>query len=521
VALLVGDLLTAAALARPVGVAATLGEREVTFGRLRADANRTANAMAGLGVTTGDVVGWWADPALRTIEGFAAAAALGAPFVSLNPGFGPEEAATALTDLAPRVLVADRAHAEAAAVVCETLASELVVTGGDGGGATARRGSLPGSDLDDCTKRASPEPSAPTHPFGDAHPQIVYLTSGTTGRPKGVVVSHRASWLRSFPGASTFARTLEGDGGILASFGLFHYGGWHFVLEAWHHRCPIHLADRFDGPTLTGVATRRRPSAMYCIPAVWARVLETPQPDDALSSLCRADTGTSATPLALLRELRRRVPRATTSVLYGSSEGGHITTLGHDDLERNPGSVGRVAPPGVLRIAEDGEILYRSETLMSGYWNRPEETAEALAGGWYHTGDLGRLDEEGYLTIVGRCREVIRTGGETVTPGEVEAALTGLPGIAEAAVVGIHDAKWGEVVCAVVVPAGPSAPPDLAAVRDQLARGPAALASHKHPRRVIAVEAIPRTAATGQIQRALLREQIAVTLERSTAPSDT
>src|SRR6201993_413743 len=105
--------------------------------------------------------------------------------------------------------------------------------------------------------------------FSDDDPHVIYLTSGTTGQPKGVVVSHRASWLRSFPGGSTFAAGLRGDGGILVSFPLFHYGGWHYVLEAWHHRCAFHVCRRFDGPSLVSAAARWEPTAMYCIPAVW------------------------------------------------------------------------------------------------------------------------------------------------------------------------------------------------------------------------------------------------------------
>ncbi len=273
-----------------------------------------------------------------------------------------------------------------------------------------------------------------------------------------MVVSQRASWLRSFPGGSTFAVGLRGPGGILASFPLFHYGGWHYVLEAWHHRCCLHLTDRFDGPSLVAVAQRHRPTGMYCIPAVWARVLETSPSGPALASVRHADTGTSAAPIELLERLRARMPQATTSVLYGSSEGGHHTTLADWDISRKPGSVGRVAPPGVIRCQPDGEVLYRSPTLMRGYFERPDETAAALAGGWYHTGDLGVMDDEGYLHITGRARELIRTGGESVAPPEVEAALAGYPGVQDLAVIGVPDDDWGEVVCAVVVTAAGRAP---------------------------------------------------------------
>jgi acyl-CoA synthetase (AMP-forming)/AMP-acid ligase II len=144
---------------------------------------------------------------------------------------------------------------------------------------------------------------------------------------------------------------------------------------------------------------------------------------------------------------------------------------------------------------------------MRGYFERPDETAAALAGGWYHTGDLGVMDDEGYLHITGRARELIRTGGESVAPPEVEAALAGYPGVQDLAVIGVPDDDWGEVVCAVVVTAAGRAPPSVTALRDHIG---AALAPYKHPRRVEAVADIPRTAATGQVQRTLLRERLAI-----------
>ena len=147
-----------------------------------------------------------------------------------------------------------------------------------------------------------------------------------------------------------------------------------------------------------------------------------------------------------------------------------------------------------------------SEFLMDGYFEQPDATASALRDGWYHTGDLGVLDDEGYLSIVGRARDVLRTGGETVAPGEVEAALATYPGIAEVAVVGIPDPQWGEIVCAVVVArAGHEGALDLDALR---AHCTDRLAAFKHPRRLELVDALPRTAATGQIQRTLLVERI-------------
>jgi acyl-CoA synthetase (AMP-forming)/AMP-acid ligase II len=142
---------------------------------------------------------------------------------------------------------------------------------------------------------------------------------------------------------------------------------------------------------------------------------------------------------------------------------------------------------------------------MTGYFERAEETATALEGGWYHTGDLGVMDDEGYLYVTGRAREVIRTGGETVAPPEVEAALAGFEGIVDAAVIGLPDDRWGEIVCAVVVTSPDVPAPTVAELRSHIGD---ALAGYKHPRKVVRLQAIPRTSATGQVQRTLLRDEV-------------
>jgi acyl-CoA synthetase (AMP-forming)/AMP-acid ligase II len=159
-----------------------------------------------------------------------------------------------------------------------------------------------------------------------------------------------------------------------------------------------------------------------------------------------------------------------------------------------------------LRLSATGEVCVTSEYLMDGYFEQADATADALRDGWYRTGDLGALDDEGYLSIVGRARDVLRTGGETVAPLEVEDALRDHPAIAEVVVVGIPDAEWGEIVCAVVVATpGRASEIDVDGLR---AHCRDRLASYKQPRRVEVVDALPRTAATGQVQRTLIVERI-------------
>jgi fatty-acyl-CoA synthase len=290
---------------------------------------------------------------------------------------------------------------------------------------------------------------------------------------------------------------------VATAFPLYHYGGWSYVIEAWHNRRPIHLVHRADADSVLDAVTRWRAGALYAIPAVWERILAAPARD--LSSLRHADTGTSFVSASLLARIKERIPGSTTSVLYGSTEAGRMTGLRDHELADHPGSVGRAAFPGVLRLGDDGEVLVRTPGVMLGYLRRPDETAAALRDGVYHSGDAGRLDGDGYLYLTGRTRELIRSGGETIWPVEVETVLRGLPGVTDLAVVGIPDERWGEIVCAaLVVPAG-AVSPDIAAVRAHVA---ARLAAFKQPRMVTSVPLIPRTSATGQVQRRALREMI-------------
>lgn len=482
--LLIGDTVADAAALAPRATAATLGDDAISFGALDAESNRVAHTLQGLGVRRGDLVAWWTGSSLRSLSGLLACARLGAVFAPISPQLETDEADGVLEYIDPRLVVTDGPRRAAARDTGRPVAT--IDTG----------------STDDLHERAGAASHSPVAvDVRDSDPHILYLTSGSTGRPKGVLVSHRATWLRSAPGAGTFAGAIRGDGGVLSSFPLYHYGGWHYVVEAWLHRTAVHLVHRADAANLLTAVARHRPTAMYCIPAVWERVLAGP---GDLGCLRHADTGTSRVADDLIERLRRRTPNATTTVLYGSSEAGPMAALRHWQLAEKRGSVGRPIAPGVLTVAPDGEILFRGPTLMNSYLRLPEATAAAVRDGWYHSGDLGTRDDDGFVHITGRKREVIRSGGETVAPAEVEAALRGLPGIADVAVVGLPDERWGEIVCAVVVPE-PGAPvPDVTALR----AGLTGLASHKRPRRVVAVAAIPRTPATGQVMRSAVREAV-------------
>jgi acyl-CoA synthetase (AMP-forming)/AMP-acid ligase II len=480
--LTIDAMLEHAARVAPNAPAATLDDNSITFGELDRRANRVANALQGLGIAPGMRVLWWSDTTLDAVPVFAALAKLGAVFAPLNARSGVEEVAPVAEYAQPSLLLCSSSHREQASA----LAAQVDVP------------FAPDTPSDGAAERPTGGPS-------ERDPHVIFFTSGSTGRPKGVVLSHRANWLRTYIGATS----SPGGTGTVCMFPLFHMAGWTIAMGAWQARRTIHFVRAPDADTLLHTATKHRAARLYCIPAVWARILDQDLGRFDLSGLVEADTGTSATPPELLRAIKDRLPNTVTRVFYGSTEAGPGVQLSDPDLFRKPGSVGLPQAGVDLRLTNDGEVCLRSPFLMDSYFDDPAATADAIGDGWYHTGDLGVLDDEGYLSIVGRARDVIRTGGETVAPAEVEAVLSTHPAIVEVAVVGMPDAQWGEVVTAVFVVRAGAETPDVDAVRmfcgDRLA-------SFKHPRRVAVVDALPRTAATGQVQRTLIVERLQAAL---------
>ena len=486
-ALLVGEIFRRNAAVVPGRPAASMGDRTLTYAELNREANRLAHALRELGVGHGDHVVSWTDTSLDPLRLFAACAKLGAVFAPVNARLGEREAGEVVEFARARILVTDAAHAEAAEGVARSVGVPLLGRIGAPAG--------PGVDLDDAAARASAgEPKTPELRERDTH--VIFFTSGSTGRSKGVVLSHRVHVLRVMQGGTPVRN--------VCMFPLFHMAGYMNAMGSWYARGEITFAESAAPEVLLAEVERRRPERLYCIPAVWSRILDCDLGRYDLSSLEGVDTGTSATPPELIEALKERFPGTTTQIIYGSTECSPAVTLGDEDVLRKPGSVGLPARGVEAKLGDAGELCLRSDFLMDGYFENPEATAEALRDGWYHTGDVAEFDDEGYISIVGRVRDIIRTGGETVAPTEVERALAGFPGVADLAVVGVPDPQWGEVVCAVVVPE-PGARVQLEPLREHAA---ARLAQYKQPRRLELIDSLPRTPATGQIQRTRIVQQI-------------
>jgi len=489
--LLIGDIFRAGARAVPNRVAAAMGDRSLTFAEMNAAANTHARAISELGVAYGDRVVLWSNTSLDAVPVFAAVAKLGAVFAPANAILGVDEAAEMAGLARPSLLVVDDDHAA-------------------DGKEIANRLGIPVAVLGRIVPDDPPDPGEPPEPpLRETDPHVVFFTSGTSGRSKGVVLSHRVNYLRSHPGSQ-----LEPRGTNVCMYPLFHMGAWTIALTSWQHQAAVVFVPQADPVVLVNEIERWRATHFNAIPAVWRRILDLAREDasvaDRLSSLRIADSGTSATPPDLLLAIHELVPNAVRRVFYGSTEAGAVCLLRDEAMEAKPGACGVPQHSCRTRLdPETGELQVSGALLFDGYFDNPEATADAMTDdGWFRTGDVAAIDDDGFYAIVGRVKDVIRTGGETVAPVEVELALADHPALIDVAVVGIPDAQWGEIVCAAVVVRDGEAAPDVEALRtyvgDRLAR-------FKHPRMVVVLDAVPRTPATRQVQRRLIIEQVTST----------
>ncbi|MCC6629629.1 MAG: long-chain-fatty-acid--CoA ligase [Chloroflexi bacterium] len=505
--LLIGDVLRrqAAPTGRPHRPALIMGDEAWTYRRLDQTADRLANVLIAHGVRPGDRVGLLDRNSPFWVAAYFAAARCGAVLTPLNFWHRAGELAFALDDAGVSVVIAAGEYATVLAEVAPHAPSVCHWLWFNRAGAPAD------ADLHRLTERARAAP--PAVPLDEHDPHIILYTSGTTGRPKGAMLSHRAHVLH----AHTFAlklRLVEEDV-WLNLYPLFHTGGMDCgVLPAFVAGATVVLLRHPEPDAILAAVERHRVSAFMAVPTLWRRVCAVAATGRCDTTSLRRTAGSSdAMPRDLLDEVQARF-QAPYIQTYGLTEGGCILTyLDPADASRKLGAAGKPHVTCDLRLeaadgtavaaGEPGEVVAHTEHVMSGYWNRPEETARVLRDGWLRTGDLGRLDEEGYLWIVGRTKDIIISGGENIDPAEVERCLLEHPAVAEVAVIGLPDPEWGEAVTAVVVPAPGQSPSEVMLMAFVRAR----LAGYKRPKRVEFVDVLPRTASTGKIQKAILRDQ--------------
>jgi malonyl-CoA/methylmalonyl-CoA synthetase len=325
-----------------------------------------------------------------------------------------------------------------------------------------------------------------------ADPLLLCYTSGTTGAPKGALLSH-GNVLASLA-ALRLAWRWSPDDRLVLALPLFHVHGLVVGLAgSLAAGASVVLLPRFDPHVVVGAVRDHAATLMFGVPTMYVRLIEEPRVAD-LARLRLCVSGSAPMPASLHESVEQACGQRVLE-RYGMSETVMLTSNPHDG-ERRAGTVGFPLPGVHMRLAENGEILVRGSNVSTGYWRNDSATRRAFTpDGWFRTGDVGDVDGDGYLRIVGRTKELIITGGYNVYPREVEDVLREHPGVGDAAVVGTPSSRWGETVVAFIVPSGGGI--DEAALREHVAH---ALASYKRPRAFHIVDELPRN-AMGKVLR--------------------
>ncbi|MBO0855210.1 MAG: fatty-acid--CoA ligase FadD5 [Nocardia sp.] len=502
-----GDQLARHARKIPDTVALRFGGTGRTYRELDERVSRLANALRERGVGTGDRVAVLGLNSMEVVEAFLAPNRLGAIGVPVNFRLVAGEIAYLLEDSGAKAAVVDARFAPVFAEACEGLAEPPVclVIGG-------------ASDLDYESALAAADPVYEGPAVDDRQPAYIMYTSGTTGRPKGAVLSHYNLLMHAFSTAIDAGSSAE-ESVSLNGAPLFHIAGLSSYLMALLPGGTYVLTQSggFDPVAAVEQLARERVSSCFYVPAQWQAICSVPNiADYDLSALRHISWGAAPASTTLLRTMIDTFPQAEVATAFGQTECSPVTcALRGEDSVRKIGSVGKPILNVEMRVVDEdmndvpqgevGEIVYRGPMVMLEYWNKPEATAEAFAGGWFHSGDLVRQDEDGYLYVVDRKKDMIISGGENIYCAEVEDALAGYPGLAEVALIGVPDEKWGEVPLAVLAPSDPSAPPTAADIE---AFGRDRLAAYKVPKRIEVVSELPRN-PSGKVLKTELRKRYA------------
>jgi fatty-acyl-CoA synthase len=513
------------ALMQPDATALRFLGQTTTWGELDRRVTALAGALSRRGVGFGDRVLILMLNRTEFIESVLATNLLGAIAVPVNFRMTPPEIAFLVGDCQARVVVTEPVLAAVATAVRQldpTLA-DVVVAGG-----ITEDGLL---GYDDLLTEEGPAPAAVDIP--NDSPALIMYTSGTTGRPKGAVLTHVNLSGQAMTHLFTSGADLNHDIGFIG-VPLFHIAGIGNTITGLLLGRPtvIYPLGAFDPGTLLDVLEAEHVTGIFLVPAQWQVVCAAQRAKPRQLNLRLLSWGAAPASDTLLREMAETFPGSQILAAFGQTEMSPVTCmLLGDDAVRKLGSVGRVIPTVAARVVDEemndvaigqvGEIVYRAPTLMAGYWNNPEATAEAFAGGWFHSGDLVRQDDEGYVWVVDRKKDMIISGGENIYCAEVENVLAGHPSIGEAAVIGRAHDRWGEVPVAIVA-LGAAAGSGLT-LNDLEEFLTERLARYKHPKALVVVDALPRNPA-GKVLKTELRVRFGAAQsidpgESSTAPT--
>lgn len=502
----IGGVLARAARRYGDRIALRHDGREWSFTDLHMAAKRIARRFHDMGLRRGDRVAAFGRNSDAYVVAWLGCAVGGFIHVPVNYALTGEELSYILSQSGARMVLHD---VDLAATLAATLADAGEATWVEWTGTlTAGTG-----DLDVLSIAQDDRASADIEVVVDADTVVQLLyTSGTTAAPKGAMMTH-GSLLAEYESAIHDCRFAESDR-ALAALPLYHSAQMHvFLMPQLMVGATTLLIQAPALKQCLELIEAHRITSFFAPPTVWVGLLRHVDFDaHDLGSLEKLYYGASIMPVPVLQELRRRLPNAKPFNCYGQSEIGPLATvLAPEEHEERPASAGRPVlnvetrvvdlemndvPPGI-----HGEIVHRSPQLMVGYWDKPRETEEAFQGGWFHSGDVGYLDEAGYLYIVDRIKDVINTGGVLVASREVEEAIYTHPAVAEVAVVALPDPKWIEAVTAfVVLRSGKIVDAD-----GLIAHCRGHLAPFKLPKHVHFVDSLPRNTAGKLLKRELRR----------------
>jgi acyl-CoA synthetase (AMP-forming)/AMP-acid ligase II len=490
----------------PSGVATVFGDRVRTWAESADRIARLAAGLQSLGVQPGDRVGILSLNSDRYHEALFATWWAGGVVNPINIRWSAAEIAYSLEDSGTEVLLVDDMFLPLVPAVREGApVLTTVVHAGDGEtpeGTIGYESLLDNPPIEDVRRG------------GDDLAGIFY-TGGTTGFPKGVMLSH-ANLILSALGSAATGQFVVPGGRLLHAAPMFHLAD----LAAWMGRNLVGgshvIVPMFTPDGVIKAVEEHRPTDALLVPTMLQLLVDAPGVKEAdLSSLEKIVYGASPISEALLERVGRAFPGAALTQAYGMTELSPVATMLSPEAHLDPvlrRSAGRAAPHAEVRIVdtddnevprgEVGEIVVRGGHVMSGYWNKPEETAAALIDGWMHTGDGGRMDENGYVFIVDRIKDMIVTGGENVYSAEVENAVSLHPAVATCAVIGVPDEEWGERVHAVLV-LQPGCSVEIEELRNHVKT---LIAGYKAPRTLEVMEALPMSGAGKVLKRELRKK---------------
>jgi long-chain acyl-CoA synthetase len=488
------SILAEAARRRPDHLALVEGDQRITFADLWRQARTQAAALIRLGVRPGDRVALMCPNTAEFPRAYYAILAAGAVVVPVHLLLTAEEAEQVLSDSGARLLLCHARFSEVGAEAARGAGARMFTIG--------PRSSTPGSDgrLEDLAETTSPVAAFASR--GPEDPAVVFYTSGTTGIPKGAVLSHLNLVMNATVNAFD-ANDVRPDDVALGALPLFHtFGQTVSMNSTWRVGATLVLQPRFDAAAAIDLMVAEGVNTFHGVPTMYIGLIEAARTAARLPRLKLCVSGGASLPVPVLERFNETFGTQVYEG-YGLSETSPTAAVNQPVFGTRAGTVGHALWGVDVEIADRdvterieplpagtlGEIVIRGHNVFTGYLGNPEATAAALTDGWFRTGDLGTKDDDGFITIVDRTKDLIIRGGFNVYPREVEEALLRHPGIAEAAVIGVPDPVRGEEVCAVLVRDPVAVPAPTA--DEVIAYAKEHLAKHKYPRRVEFVDVLP------------------------------